>query len=353
MKELELIAELRSLLPARDPRLVRGLGDDAAVVRGRGYAVTSVDTMVEGVHFRSDQLSPAEIGHRALAGALSDLAAMGVDYDSSEGGAGAGAQAYLALCLPSGTELGQARALIAGAAQLAERFGVTIAGGDVTAAPALTVSFTVVGWTDDPGMLVGRDGARPGDLVGVTGSLGGSAAGLAVVEGRLPGVRVEGGPGIGAAMAEELRARYATPLPRLAEGSALAAAGASAMIDVSDGLATDAAHLARRSGVALELELAALPLAPGVAEVAAALGEQPESFAARAGDDYELCVCASPASRAAIESALAAVDALITWIGLAVEVGTADSDGSASPSTARFRDPSGADAGLAGYEHDF
>ena len=83
MKELELIAELRSLLPARDPRLVRGLGDDAAVVRGRGYSVTSVDTMVEGVHFRSDQLSPAEIGHRALAGALSDLAAMGVGCDSS------------------------------------------------------------------------------------------------------------------------------------------------------------------------------------------------------------------------------------------------------------------------------
>ena len=153
-------------------------------------------------------------------------------------------------------------------------------------------------------------------------------------------------------LAEKLRARYATPLPALAEGRALAAAGASAMLDISDGLATDADHLARCSGVALELELAALPLAPGVTEVAAVLGEQPASFAARAGEDFELCVCASRASRVIVESALAAVDASITWIGEAVEVGVG-SDGVASRPMARFRDSSGASAGLAGYEHDF
>ena len=152
MRELELIAELRSLLGAGGPRVVRGLGDDAAVVRGRGYAVTSVDTMVDGVHFRSGELAPGEIGHRALAGALSDLAAMG---------APAG-EAYLALGLPPGTELDSARALITGAAELARQLGVTIAGGDVTAAPALVVSFTVVGWVEDPGELVGRDGGAPG-----------------------------------------------------------------------------------------------------------------------------------------------------------------------------------------------
>ncbi|MDE3133941.1 MAG: hypothetical protein KGL15_07745 [Acidobacteriota bacterium] len=139
MRELELIAELRSLLANTDPHVVRGPGDDAAVVRGSGYAVTSVDTMVEDVHFRRAQLSAAEIGHRALAAALSDLAAMGLP----------GGQAYLALGLPRGYELGEARALVAGAAALAQRLGVTIAGGDVTAAPALIVAFTVVGWTDD------------------------------------------------------------------------------------------------------------------------------------------------------------------------------------------------------------
>src|ERR1700753_3510096 len=104
MKELELIAELRSVLGSRDPRVVRGLGDDAAVVHGRGYAVTSVDTMVDGVHFRSGELRPEEIGRRARAAALSDLAAMGV---------GRGAQAYLALGLPRDSDLAQSRALIA------------------------------------------------------------------------------------------------------------------------------------------------------------------------------------------------------------------------------------------------
>lgn len=329
MRELELIAELRSLLSGTNARLVRGLGDDAAVVRGRAYAVTSVDTMVDGVHFRSADLRPHEIGRRALAGALSDLAAMGVAGD---------AEAYLALGLPRGSDLDHSRALITGAAELAQELGVTIAGGDVTAAPALIVSFTVVGWADDPGELVGRDGARPGDLVGVTGSLGGSAAGLAVVEGRVAGLEPE--------LARSLRASYATPRPRLAEGRALARAGVTAMLDISDGLATDADHLARASGVAIELELDPLPIAPGVAEVAAAVGENASRFAARGGEDYELCFCASPASRSDIETALAelSVATRVTWIG---EVcGT-------EPVGARFRDDGDQQAGLAGYEHSF
>ena len=206
------------------------------------------------------------------------------------------AQAYLALGLPRSSDLAQSRALIAGAAGLARELGVTIAGGDVTAAPALFVSFTVVGWADDPGELVGRDGARPGDLVGVTGSLGGSAAGLAVVEGRRRRACSRSWPS-GCEAATPRRGRglpKATRSPR---------AGASAMLDISDGLATDADHLARASGVAIELELAAVPIAPGVAEVASALGEDPASFAAQGGEDFELCFCASPASRQAVEAA--------------------------------------------------
>ena len=274
MRELELIDALEKVFTCDDPRVVRWLGDDAAVVRARGYAVTSVDTAVDGVHFRSGELSPREIGHHALASALSDLAAMGADPG----------EAYLALGVPSGFSRAAALELAAGAQALAADCGVTIAGGDVTQAPALTVSFTVVGWADDPGELVGRDGARPGDRVAVTGSLGGAGAGLAVIEGKAP-------DRLPKHVAAGLRDRYATPRPRLAAGRALGELGATAMIDLSDGLATDAAHLARRSGVRIELALQSLPLCDGVADVAGALGVDPRAFAATAGDDYELCAC--------------------------------------------------------------
>ncbi len=280
MRELELIDALATLFASpADPRLVRGIGDDASVVRAGGHAVTSVDAMVDGVHFRTGQLTPEEIGHRALAGALSDLAAMGV----------APGEAYLVLGLPEGSDRDLTLGVARGAQRLAARTGVAIAGGDVTRAPALTVAFTVVGWCADADDPVYRDGARPGDVVVVTGTLGAAGAGLAVIEGRAPA-----DPDLAAA----LRARYALPEPRLAAGRALAAAGAHAMIDVSDGLATDARHLARCSGVRLELSLAALPLAGGVAAVAAALQRDPRVFAATAGEDYELCACL-PACREA------------------------------------------------------
>jgi thiamine-monophosphate kinase len=339
MRELELTAELRGLLGGHDPRVVRWLGDDAAVVRGRGYAVTSVDTMVEGVHFRSAELTPAQIGHRALAGALSDLAAMGAQAG----------EAYLALGLPSDSDADATRELITGAAGLARACGVTIAGGDVTQAPTLLLSFTVVGWVDDPGELVGRGGARPGDLVGVTGALGGSGAGLALLNhaaadtgtGRQPARAPLAGV-VTPQAAAELHACYATPWPRLRAGRALALAGANAMIDTSDGLATDAGHIARASGCVLDLSLAALPLAPGVAEVARALGQSPGVFAAQAGEEYELCFCAPAAARTAIERALAELDdarAPVSWIGTVV---------SGEPPRARF---DAVPQQLAGYEH--
>ena len=275
MRELELIESLRTALGRGGPRVIRWLGDDAAVVRARRYAVTSLDTMVEGVHFRRPDLRPEEIGHRAIATALSDLAAMAADPG----------EAYLSLALPPGTELEDALGIARGAQAVAERYGVTIAGGDVTAGGALTVSVTVVGWADDPGALIGRDGGRPGDLVAVTGTLGGAGAGLALLEGRTDAEQLS--PGI----ADGLRARYAAPEPRFAQARRLRDLGATAMIDISDGIATDARHLALASGVSIEVEIARLPLTPGTAVVAAALGEDAARFAASAGDDYELCVC--------------------------------------------------------------
>jgi thiamine-monophosphate kinase len=272
--ELELIAAIETALSDRSGRLVRWTGDDAAVTRARPFAVTSIDTLVDGVHFRRATHGLRDIGWKALATALSDLAAMGAEVG----------EAYVSVVLPDDVE--RPLELIHGMEELAGDSGVTIAGGDVVAGPVLVLTVAVVGWADSEEELVGRDGARPGDLVGVTGELGGSEAGRRALE--------DGDADSSVAL------RHLRPRPRLREGRALAAAGATAMIDLSDGLATDARHVAERSGAELRIRLDDVPRASGVTAEQAATG----------GDDYELLVTVPPERREAAEAA-----APLNWIG--------------------------------------
>ena len=295
-----IAAELGSSRKAS--RIVRGMGDDAAVVRSGGkLCVTSVDAMVEDVHFRlqdgSD--SPFDIGWRALAGALSDLAAMG---------ARAG-EAYVALGVSPEAGEEVALELMRGASKLAACTETALVGGDVVRAPVLTACVTVVGWADAESELVGRDGARVGDLVGVTGSLGG---------------------------------RLRRPQPRLGEGRALARAGARAMIDLSDGLGSDARRIGESSGVLLEIELAKLPLGEGV---------QSSEQAATAGEDYELCFCVAPDARVPVQDAVKEVSNVgVTWIG---SVGAPGPATAANRVGAVFSDERGTDVRVQGFEHSW
>jgi thiamine-monophosphate kinase len=318
MSELDLIAAIERLAARQGERVARGPGDDAAVVRARGAAVTSIDTVAEGVHFELSTHSPADIGWKALAVALSDLAAMGAEAG----------EAYVSLALPEGFADGLE--LVRGMDELAVASGVSLSGGDVVRAGALVITVAVTGWAESESAVVGRDGARPGHLVGVTGELGASTAGLLLLQGA--------DAALAGAERDALLNRHRRPVPRLEAGLALAGAGATAMIDLSDGLATDARHLAERSGVEIRVELERLPLAAGVAAVAEATGRDPLELAAAGGDDYEL-LFAAPAERR--EEAERSASLPVTWIG---EVG----EGSGLALTGA----GGRQAGeLRGYEH--
>jgi thiamine-monophosphate kinase len=321
MGEFELLAALRERLPEPGAKVRLGSGDDAAVTVPGGATATSVDALVEGVHFRRETASLRQIGRKAISTALSDLAAMGAEPG----------EAYVVLGAPE--ETGEAELLVLGEgmAEVARETGTTLAGGDITRAPVLTLAVTVVGHAPRPEDFVTRAGARPGDVLVVTGRLGGAAAGLLLLEDTElvaaafgAGARVPGGsplperssgPRLDLATADALRRRQLDPNPRLAAGRALAEAGATAMIDISDGLAGDAGHVAAASGALLTVDAAALPIAAGVEAVGAAAGRDPLELAVAGGEDYELLAALPPGAVASAREALATQGVPLTAIG--------------------------------------
>jgi thiamine-monophosphate kinase len=288
--EFDLIARYFSRGPVQRADVLLGVGDDCALLEvpaGRQLAV-SIDTLVEGTHFARDA-DPRALGHKALAVNLSDLAAMGAEP----------AWATLALTLPAADESWLA-AFAGGFLALAERHGVQLVGGDTTRGPR-SITVQVHGFVE-PGRALRRDGARAGDLVYVTGTLGDAGLALLAQQGLFVGLGVLDG----------LRERLDRPTPRLAEGRALAGI-ASAAIDVSDGLAADLGHVCAASGVGATLFLERLPCSAAVRDYVAGTGDWSVPLAA--GDDYELCLTVPAARQAEAEALGATLPAGLHWIG--------------------------------------
>ncbi|MDP2955763.1 MAG: thiamine-phosphate kinase [Longimicrobiales bacterium] len=263
--EFDFIRRVLAHGPALGPHVLIGPGDDAAVLVG-GW-VLSTDLSVEDVHFRRSWITDREIGFRAAAAALSDLAAMAAEPLGI----------LVSMAFPPGGGV-DAEAVQGGIREAGALVGAPVLGGDVSRSPGpLFLDVTVVGRTASP---VSRSGAQPGDEVWVTGRLGASAAAVRIW-------RSGGEPAPG------LRSAFARPTPRIEAARTLARAGVlRALVDLSDGLAGDAGHLAAAGGVRVVLESARIPLGEGVADV---LGDEEALDAAlRGGEDYELCFAAPP-----------------------------------------------------------
>jgi len=313
--EFDLIARLVERMPPPGPQMRVASGDDAAVTEPRGTATaTTIDTIVEGVHFRLPEFPLEAVGRKALAAALSDLAAMGAEPG----------EAYVSLGAPASLGEDDLLRVGDGMAEVAAREGVTVAGGDVTRAPALTLTVACVGYERHGAELVTRAGAEPGDVLAVTGELGGAAGGLLVLDG------LDDGGALRGRQRSVLTSRQLDPRPRFAAGRALADAGAGAMIDVSDGLGADAGHLARASAVRAEIDLGALPLGEGLVEL---LGDERKAreLAAGGGEDFELLAAIG---HERFEEAVTAVEGLggkLTQVGRVVQgegVSIRDAEGS-------------------------
>lgn len=300
--EFELIARLTRGL-SQPAHVAVGVGDDAAVLDcpPGSQIVATCDALVEGSHFQREWATPEQVGRRALAVNLSDVAAMGADP----------LYALISLVIPPATPITWLEGLYRGLRSEADLFGAAIVGGNIssTAGP-LVVDVTMLGRVPC-GQALLRSGARPGDRLCVTGTLGAAAAGLLALQQTPSGV-----PAITPLALERVREALLLPTPRVAEGKALASIGGiSAMIDISDGLAADLGHLCEQSGVGAIVEESALPVDEVTAVVIRAFGRDVQELVLHGGEDYELLFAVRPEAETAALQAVRAVGGSVVPIG--------------------------------------
>ncbi len=284
--EFGLIERIRLSLSEPDPRVIVGIGDDVAVLEGPGemLLLATCDIQVEGVHFLRSLITPYELGRKALAINLSDIASMGGIPDF----------ALISLAFPPDTDLDFVDELYRGLKEEATEAGVRIVGGNMARLPErFAVDIFLLGRVERD-LFLTRRGARPGDLLMVTGTLGDSAAGLALL---LKGVCEE--------KFTPLYRAHLTPKAKLREGRALALGKlATSAIDVSDGLARDVGHICDESNVGVVIRAADIPLSEELREAAYLLGEDPYLWAIAGGEDYQLLFTAPPEKASEIRQAL-------------------------------------------------
>lgn len=280
-------------------------GDDAAVVRTGERTLLTTDVLVEGVDFELTWASGVDVGWKAIAVNVSDIAAMG----------GRPTHAVVSLALPRETPVSVTDAIGEGLVGARERWGIAVVGGDVSRASEISVSVAMLGSCDNDVVL--RSGAKAGDVLCVTGALGGAAAGLELLRRGLAGPGPTEGRHVSPELAEvciRLARRQLRPEPRVEEGEALAALGVHAMIDISDGLVADAARLAGASGTGWDV-VPELPVDPDIEAVAALIEADAGELARTGGEDFELLFACDPETVDVARAALAATGTPVAVIG--------------------------------------
>jgi thiamine-monophosphate kinase len=274
LTEIELVRAIRKVLSGQAPGVVIGVGDDAAVVDPRPHpGVLTTDMLVEGVHFEIGSTSAHDLGHKAVTVNVSDVAAMG----------GSPRFGLASVAVSPTLEASWVMELYGGMRQAANEYGMSMVGGDTSRADRTVLSVTVIGEVA-AGRAVSRAGARAGDVLVVTGALGGSAGGLWVAKAR----HDRRSEALSSEWGRALVALHERPVARVGEGQTLAAAGATAMIDLSDGLALDLSRLCEESRVGARVKLAEVPITEGLEQLGN-LGEiEPLDLALHGGEDYEL-----------------------------------------------------------------